>query len=254
MGMLAMDRRSIILDRIQQENSVKVPELAREFSVTEETIRRDLEKLEDEGYVTRTYGGAVLAQNNTSDLSIHVRETQNPEGKKRIARKVAQMIEEGDTLMVDSSTTSMFVAKNLKGGKVTMITNSVRIPQEVAAQENINIIVTGGTLRPSIMSLVGSATEEALDRYYVNKAIIGCKALDPELGTFEPHEPEAVIKQKMRKNAKTVILVADHTKFGKRSFVRTLRCEDIDILVTDEKLEPRLERQLSSGGIRVIYA
>ena len=86
MAMLAMDRRSIILARIQQTSSVRVTELAEEFEVTEETIRRDLEKLESEGFVTRTYGGAVLVQNNTSDLSIHVRETQTQEGKRRIAR------------------------------------------------------------------------------------------------------------------------------------------------------------------------
>lgn len=89
MNMLAMDRRAVILDRIQKKTSVRVTELAEEFQVTEETIRRDLEKLESEGYVTRTYGGAVLAQNNASDLSIHVRETQNLEGKRRIGRKVA---------------------------------------------------------------------------------------------------------------------------------------------------------------------
>ena len=145
MNMLAMDRRAVILDRIQKKTSVRVTELAEEFQVTEETIRRDLEKLESEGYVTRTYGGAVLAQNNASDLSIHVRETQNLEGKRRIARKVADMIGDNETLMLDSSTTSMFVARNIRK-KVTIITNSVRIPQEVAALENIEIIVTGGTL------------------------------------------------------------------------------------------------------------
>ena len=118
----------------------------------------------------------------------------------------------------------------------------------------MKIIETGGLLRPGIMSMVGAITEETLDRYYVNKAIIGCKALDPELGTFEPHEQESVIKRKMRKNAKTVILVADHTKFGKKSFIRTLRTEEIDILITDEPLENEVERSMKARGIRVIYA
>ena len=130
-----MDRRNLILERVQQESSVKVSDLAAEFGVTEETIRRDLEKLEAEGYVTRTYGGAVLVQNNTTDLSIHVRETQNVEGKRRIAAKVAEMIEDGDTLMVDSSTTAMFAVRSLRNhSNITMITNSVRIPIEVATQ------------------------------------------------------------------------------------------------------------------------
>ena len=253
MNMLAMDRRAVILDRIQKKTSVRVTELAEEFQVTEETIRRDLEKLESEGYVTRTYGGAVLAQNNASDLSIHVRETQNLEGKRRIARKVADMIGDNETLMLDSSTTSMFVARNIRK-KVTIITNSVRIPQEVAALENIEIIVTGGTLRPSIMSLIGTAAETALDRYYVNKAIIGCKAFDLGQGTFEPHEREAFVKKKMRQNAEKVIVVADHTKFGKRSFVRTLACSEIDMLVTDEPLDKGAEETLEKAGVQVVYA
>ncbi len=255
MSMLAMDRRNVILDRVQQLSSVRVGDLAEEFNVTEETIRRDLEKLEEEGYVTRTYGGAVLAQTGTADLSINVRETQNVEGKRRIAMKVAEMIEDGDTLMVDSSTTAMFCVRNLRGkNNITMITNSVRIPQEVATQENITIIVTGGTLRPGIMSLVGNVTEEGLKHYYVNKAIIGCKAMDLSEGTFEPHEQEAVIKRTMRANSRNVILVADHTKFGKRSFVRTLAISDIDVLVTDEPLPENYGRLLESAGVKVVYA
>lgn len=256
MSMLAMDRRNVILDRIQQTSSVRVTELAQEFCVTEETIRRDLEKLEAEGYITRTYGGAVLVQNNSAELSIDVRETQNPEGKRRIALKVAEMIEDGETLMVDSSTTSMFVAKNLKDHKqVTLITNSARIPQELASYDNVKVIVTGGVLRPGIMSLVGPAAELILSRYYADKAIIGCKAMDAGEGvTYEPHERESVMKQCMRKNAKTLILVADYTKFGKKSFVRTLLAEDIDILVTDQPLELQNEQALKEKGVEVIYA
>ena len=135
-----------------------------------------------------------------------------------------------------------------------MITNSVRIPQEVAFQENMNIIVTGGTLRPGIMSLVGNVTEDALKHYYVNVAILGCKAMDLAEGTFEPHEQEAVIKRKMCENARQVIVVADHTKFGKRSFVRTLSLADIDVLVTDEQLPEQVERTLANAGVKLVYA
>ena len=112
MEMLAMDRRNLILERIQKDTSVRVGDLAKEYNVTEETIRRDLEKLEKDGLVTRTYGGAVLTQTSgTYDFSFRVRETQNVEGKRRIALKVAEMIEDGDTLMVDSSTTAMFAVR-----------------------------------------------------------------------------------------------------------------------------------------------
>lgn len=256
MSLLAMDRRKIILERIQNENSVKVTELAIEFDVTEETIRRDLEKLELEGYVTRTYGGAVLVQSNSAELSINVREMQNPEGKRRIARRASELIKEGATIMIDSSSTSIFVAKNLKNQKeMTIITNSTRIPQDYTGGEDTKIILTGGIYRPEIMSLVGVAAENTISRYYADYAIIGCKAMDAQEGvTFEPHESESLVKQKMVQNAQKVILVADHTKFGRKSSIRTLKAENIHILITDEKLDPETENSLMNKGVEIIYA
>ena len=253
MEMLAMDRRNLILERIQKDTSVRVGDLAKEYKVTEETIRRDLEKLEKDGLVTRTYGGAVLTQTSgTYDFSFRVRETQNVEGKRKIALKVAEMIEDGDTLMVDSSTTAMFVVRELTGrSNITMITNSVRIPQEVAFQENMNIIVTGGTLRPGIMSLVGNVTEDALKHYYVNVAILGCKAMDLAEGTFEPHEQEAVIKRTMCENARQVIVVADHTKFGRVALARICDLREASLLITDRGIENETLTRLKKLGVQV---
>lgn len=254
--MLAIDRRGEILDRIQQEGSVKVPELSVEFKVTEETIRRDLEKLEAEGHITRTYGGAVLNKGTSADLSINIREGRNPEGKNRIAKKVAELIENGDTIMLDSSTTALFVARHLKDkSRVTLITNSIRIPVEIAGNGgDIEVIVAGGTLRPTSLSLVGKRTSDMLDHYFVNKAIISCKGMDPALGTFEPHEGEAEIKKKMRDNAELLILAADYTKFNRKSFTKTMEARQIDILVTDRQLPPESEEQLKRQNVRVIYA
>ena len=245
--MLAIDRRGEILDRIQQEGSVKVPELSVEFKVTEETIRRDLEKLEAEGHITRTYGGAVLNKGTSADLSINIREGRNPEGKNRIAKKVAELIENGDTIMLDSSTTALFVARHLKEkSRVTLITNSIRIPVEIAGNGgDIEVIVAGGTLRPTSLSLVGKRTSDMLDHYFVNKAIISCKGMDPAL---------AEIKKKMRDNAELLILAADYTKFNRKSFTKTMEARQIDILVTDRQLPPESEEQLKRQNVRVIYA
>ena len=253
--MLAIDRRGEILERIQQENSVKVLDLSKEFGVTEETIRRDLEKLEMEGHITRTYGGAVLNKGTSEDLSINIREGRNQEGKNRIARKVAELIENGDTLMLDSSTSAMFVARYLKEkSKITIITNSLRVPMELAAQNNAEVIVTGGTFRSSSLSMVGNRTADMLDGYYVNKAIIGCKGFDPMTGTYEPHEMEAEIKKKMRANAETLILAADYTKMNRKSFIRTISISDVDIVVTDRKLPEETEELLKSQNISLVYA
>lgn len=164
--MLAIDRRGEILERIQQTNSVKVLDLSREFGVTEETIRRDLEKLEMEGHITRTYGGAVLNKGTSEDLSINIREGRNQEGKNRIARKVAELVENGDTLMMDSSTSAMFVARHLKDkSRITVITNSLRVPMELASVSNAEVIVAGGSFRSSSLSMIGNRTADMLDGY-----------------------------------------------------------------------------------------
>lgn len=253
--MLAIDRRAEILDQIQRESSVKVQDLSQAFDVTEETIRRDLEKLEAEGHITRTYGGAVLNKGNNEDLSINIRESRNQEGKNRIARRVAELVENGDTLMMDSSTSAMFVARHLKDKKhITVITNSLRVPMEMAGQESAEVIVAGGTFRSSSLSMIGNRTADMLDGYYVNKAILGCKGFDPDTGTYEPHEMEAEIKKRMRQNAEQVILAADYTKMNHKSFIRTIDIRDIDILVTDRKLSPKMEEMLKNQNITLIYA
>ena len=120
-------------------------------------------------------------------------------------------------------------------------------------REVVDRIQRGAERRDQLAASV-KAAETALDRYYVNKAIIGCKAFDLGQGTFEPHEREAFVKKKMRQNAEKVIVVADHTKFGKRSFVRTLACSEIDMLVTDEPLDKGDEETLEKAGVQVVYA
>ena len=145
--MLAIDRRNDIMEQIRQEGSVRVTDLSEKYDVTEETIRRDLEKLENEGRVTRTYGGAVLNKGTKEDLSINIRETFNQEGKNRIARKICELIHDGDSLMLDASTSTMFVARHLKDKRgITVITNSLRVPVELASDSDAEIIVAGGTL------------------------------------------------------------------------------------------------------------
>ena len=254
--MLAIDRRNDMMAQIQREGSARVLDLSQKYDVTEETIRRDLEKLEEEGRVTRTYGGAVLNKGTKEELSINIRETRNPTGKNRIARKVSELIREGESLMMDASTTTMFVIRYLKGKPgITVITNSLRVPMEAVQQgAELEVIVAGGTFRSSSLSMIGNRTMNMLDSYYVDTAIIGCKGFDPEKWTYEPHEMEAEIKKTMRRNAQRVILVADYTKFYQKSFIRTLSVGDINVIVTDRKLTEDIEAFLQQKNISVYYA
>ena len=154
-----------------------VSELSQRYNVTEETIRRDLEKLEREGFVKKTYGGAVLNKNIAVDMPLKIREKTNRREKQIIAQRVAGLVEEGDCIMLDSSSTSLMIAQALKKKeKLTVITNSVEVLIELSGSEGITVISTGGTLRDSSLSLVGKAAQDVLKRYNVDKAILSCKA------------------------------------------------------------------------------
>ena len=185
--MLAIERKNEILDKLRAEQRVLVSDLAEYYHVTEETIRRDLDKLEKEGYATKTYGGAILGNSTKTDLSYTIRNKTNVEAKNQIAAIASRLIEDGDHLMLDDSSTSLYLAKKLKEKKgLTVITNSVELVVELSGVEGWTIILTGGRLKPESLALVGDQTQQSLRRYHVDKAVMSCKGidLDPEAFLF----------------------------------------------------------------------
>lgn len=250
--MLAIDRRKKILEIIQKEESVKVPALSEQFGVTLETIRRDLEKLEKEGHVKRSYGGAVLNKSTNEDISINIREATNKDDKSRIGKAVADLIQDGDTIMMDSSTTALYAAKYLKDKKVTIITNALKIPMILAGITDIQIISTGGTLKSSSLSFVGHLAESVIEKYYVNKAIISCKAINLEHGIMEPHQLETEVKKKMIHASEQVILAVDSSKFGEKSFIKAYNMDKVSSLVTDMDLSHKWIETLQDNQVELI--
>ena len=187
--MLAIERKNEILSILQKEQRVLVAELSTRYHVTEETIRRDLEKLEKEGFVKKTYGGAVLNKNSTIDMPLKIREKTNRKEKQKIAQTVASLIEDGESIMLDSSSTSLMIAQELKKKKkLTVITNSVEVLIELSGCEGIQVISTGGTLRDSSLSLVGKMAQDVLKKYYVDKTILSCKGIDIVKGVTDSHD------------------------------------------------------------------
>ncbi len=251
--MLAIERKSEILAILQREKSVLVAQLSQKYQVTEETIRRDLDKLEKEGYVKKTYGGAVLNQNTSVEIPFKVREKTNKKEKQTIARLVQRVIGEGESIMLDSSSTSLMVARNLKQyKKLTVITNSVEILLELSNCKNIRVLSTGGELRDSALSLGGRQAEQMLLHYNVDKAVLSCKGISMEKGITDSNEPEAQIKSAMRQCAKTTVWAIDSTKFDRVSFVHLAQLKAGDIVVTDKKLEPKWKKFLSEYKIQVV--
>lgn len=253
--MLAIERKNEILATLQKEQRVLVSELSQKYQVTEETIRRDLEKLEKEGFVKKTYGGAVLNKNTNLDLPFRIREKTNKEEKQTIARLVVELIEDGDSLMLDSSSTSLMIARNLKQfKKLTVITNSVEILLELSRSKDIQVISTGGILRDSSLSLGGKIAEKALRKFNVDKVILSCKGMSIEKGITDSNEMEAELKSTMRECGKTTIWAIDSSKFDKVSFVRFMDLAEGDIVVTEKKVEEKWLNYFEEKKITLITA
>jgi DeoR/GlpR family transcriptional regulator of sugar metabolism len=181
--MLAIERKNEILNKLRTEQRVLVAELAAHYGVTEETIRRDLDKLEKEGHATKTYGGAIWGNSTKTDLSYTIRNKTNVDAKNAIAEIVRHMVMDGDHIMLDDSSTCLYIAKQLKEKKnLTVITNSVEIVMELADVEGWTILSTGGRLKPDSLAFVGHQVQTMLANYHVDKTFLSCKGLDMEKG------------------------------------------------------------------------
>ncbi len=252
--MLAIERRNAILSKLVLEGKVLVSDLSKEFGVTEETIRRDLEKLDNDGLVHKTYGGAVKADNINLDLPFQVRKQKNVEGKQHIAALIADMIDDGAYLMLDSSTTALCVIKHIMNRKdITIITNSIEILIELCNKSEWNIISTGGTLKEGALSLVGYQAEKMVSGFHVDMAICSCKGIDASIGVTDSNERDSAIKNAMFGSAKKRILAVDSSKFDKASFVKVCDLSSIDTVVTDCEPDGVWLSRFSESGVDIIY-
>ena len=252
--MLAIERRREILAKLNADGKVIVAELAKDFEVTEETIRRDLEKLDKEGLVSKTYGGAVSKHNTSLDLPYNIREGVNVIQKQSISDKISELIEDGERVMLDSSSTALYVLKKIKSKKnLTIITNSVKILIELADKSDWTVLSTGGVLKKSALSLTGSSAEKMIRSYHVDTAICSCKGLDVTLGVTDSNESDCLIKQAMINSAERRILALDSEKFDKKSFVKVCQATDVNVVVTDVEPSERWVGFCHENDIELVY-
>lgn len=252
--MLAIERRKEILAKLQQNKRVLVNDLSKTYNVTEETIRRDLEKLEKEGLVKKTYGGAILNESLNVDLPYNIRKKTNVSNKQYIAEILSSIIEDGDHIMMDASSTAVYTAKYIKNKKdITLITNSVEILLDLSDITGWKIISTGGILKEGSLSLVGYQAQKMLQSFHVDKTIISCKGIDIQNGFTDSNEADMQIKNLMLKAANQKILAADSSKFDKTSFIQVSDFNDIDIIVTDTKPNQEWLQKFNSLNIKIYY-
>ena len=252
--MLALERRNLILEKLQEEKRVVVSELSQLYNVSEETIRRDLDKLEKEGLAKKSYGGAVINEDVSIDLPFNIRKNQNVGGKQKMAELVAGMIDDGEHIFLDASSTAVFVAKALKTKeRLTVITNSMEILLELSDVTGWNIISTGGRMKEGYLAFLGSRTEEAIRSYYADKVIISCKALDHEWGIMESQEAFGSTKRCMMASGRKKILVIDSRKFDRTAFSVAGNLRDVDVVVTDTKPSEKWLKHFSELDIECVY-
>lgn len=252
--MLALERRNLILEKLQEEKKVVVSELSQQFNVSEETIRRDLEKLEKEGLATKSYGGAVLNESTSIDMPFNVRKKENVVGKQKIAELVAEQIHNGDHIILDASSTAVFIAKAIKDKEnLTVITNSIEIIIELSDVSDWNIICSGGSLKEGYLALVGPKTAEGFSSFHADKAIFSCKGLDMEKGVTDGNELFSQAKQVMMKSARESILAIDSSKFDRIAFSRLCEANGMNTIITDSKPAQRWLDYFQKNNIKCLY-
>jgi DeoR family transcriptional regulator of aga operon len=250
-----LERRVSILNKLDLDGQVIVSDLSKGLKVSEVTIRNDLNKLEEKKMLVRTRGGAFKLERVGLDFDLSEKNTLHLQEKKRIGVAAAQLLEEGDTIILDSGSTTMEITKHLsRFSNLTIITNALNIAISLAELKNINVIIPGGILRRNSLSLVGSTAEETFQHYFCDKLFLAVDGFNLTSGLSTPNVEEAYLNKIMISIAKKVIVVTDSSKFNKRSFAVIAPISKVDIVVTDSGIPPEVQKELENAGIQVIIA
>ena len=238
--MLAVQRRELIKQQIERKGEVLVAELSKILNVSESTIRRDLDVLESQQVVTKTYGGAVIHERYAfiEEPLFSEREYENHEQKEQIAKSAAELVEDGDVIILDNGTTTSLMAKYLQGKKdVTVITNSVNIAYRLLSDPSIEIIILGGQVRKRTGAVVGNGALLALQSMWANKLFLSCSGVSLEGGVAVSNVNTMELRKQMIQSAQSTILLADHSKIGKRFVAKICSLQEITTLITDQRFE-----------------
>lgn len=250
-----VDRRRYILEMIEKDDQVNVSELSRQFSVSEVTIRKDLKYFENRNILIRSRGGAMKQSLIDVDLSIYDRRKQNIKLKEKIGTAAADLIENGETILLDTGTTIMELAKHLpKKIELTVVTNSVDVTFRLADYQNIKVIMPGGILRRNSLALVGEQAAESLRNYFCDKYFLSADGIDIQMGMMTMNIEEASLARLNIKNSKMVIALIDSSKFFHKGVMIICPLTSIDLLITDSGVLPETLLKLKSLGLNVLVA
>lgn len=246
------ERRDQILTYLSKHDRGYVADLSQLLGVSEVTVRKDLDFLEAQGLLTRIHGGALASGRGRLELDFGAREQQNLEEKRRIAQAAAALIQSGQRIFLDASTTALQVARLIKDRKdLIVVTNGLYTALELVFCEGITTMVLGGTVRPRSSSLVGSLNTDLLRRIRVDLGIFGAYSVTAQDGLMETDLDEATLKQSVVKVSSKVVGIADSSKFGITSFSVFALPEEIDLLITDTNAPPEMVESLRAQDVQV---
>lgn len=252
--MLPAERQDAILRRLDLEGTVRTTALARDFKVTDETIRKDLEELAEEGRVIRVYGGASKVTDSKQDLPLPERSSLNRREKAAVARMACTLIQPRDTVFLDASSTVLLMTEFMPSFAVTVLTNAHHVVVALGGKPHIDLICTGGTYEERSRSYVGPIAEEALRRFVIRCMFVGVDGLHSVLGASEVNPGQAILKERVIPRAEKLCVVCDHTKLERTSPFLFAQAEQIDVLVTDAGASPEVLRRFQDRGVQVLLA
>ena len=248
--MLPAERRERIL-RAVRAGTTQVGQLAEEFGVSEMTVRRDLGDLEREGKLTRVHGGAVGATAERPFAEIAV---ERFEQKDAIGALAASSIDEGQTVLLDVGTTTLQLARHLRGRSLTVITSNLAVYEELLPEESIELVLLGGVVRRNYRSLVGVVAEDALRQLRADVAFLGASGIEDDFSVVDTTMVEVPIKRAMMAAAARTVLLVDSEKFKMRGVVRVCHAHDLDAIVTDSGVAAETRSELERSGVEVLVA
>lgn len=250
--MLAQERQDKIEELLKEKSSLKVSEISELCNVSESTIRRDLQEMEEKNILMRTHGGAVWVNRTNFEPTFISKKDERNDEKRKIALIATRLIEDGDTIILDSGTTTLEIARLIENKSLTVITNSIDIAAELAQKEHIETVVTGGSIRLTTRAMVGHVAEAMLRNFRVDKAFIGANGISLEDGITTPNSTEAQTKKAMMNSASKVIFVADSSKFNNVCFSVICPVKAASAIITSSDIDDEIVETYKEIGVDVI--
>lgn len=249
--MLAIARKQAIREQLQEYKSVRITDLAAALNVTKETIRRDLHDMENDGELIRTHGGAYILDGVQNDIDISTRQILKMPEKEIIAQKCDSLIQSGDYIFLDGSTTAWAIARAISHRRLTVLTTSLEIANILSSSDTIRLFVVGGEFSATTRSFTGNSAVRNLEQYFVDKAIISCRSVSMEYGLTDTNDNDAVLHRLALEHAREKYLAVDYSKLDKNSFSRIAPISILNGIIMDRSFPVPWIKYLSENQVRI---